>query len=133
MIEIIVHLYLLVPLFTFLKHLRSKPLPTRFLLASTLLSLVAFIQYSNFMYREREPSLYDLMGVSPTRGFTPSELKKSYYTLSKMYHPDKNPDPAAAEIFMRVKQGYDVLGDSQKRMAYDVFGQTDFTADERIL
>ncbi len=44
------------------------------------------------------------MGVSP-RGFTPGELKKSYYTLSKMYHPDKNPDPNAAEKFRQVKLG----------------------------
>ena len=44
------------------------------------------------------------MGVSP-RGFTPSELKKSYYSLSKMYHPDKNPEPEAADKFVQVKLG----------------------------
>ena len=44
------------------------------------------------------------MGVSP-KGFTQSELKKSYYTLSKLYHPDKNPDPEATEKFVQVKLG----------------------------
>jgi DnaJ-class molecular chaperone len=66
------------------------------------------------------------MGVSP-RGFTQGELKKSYYTLSKMYHPDKNPEPEAADKFRYVKLGtitqsfnhhhigYEVLGSMEKR------------------
>jgi DnaJ-class molecular chaperone len=44
------------------------------------------------------------MGVSP-RGFTQSQLKKAYYSLSKKYHPDKNPEPEAAEKFRQVKLG----------------------------
>ena len=44
------------------------------------------------------------MGVSP-RGFTQGQLKKSYYTLSKMYHPDKNPELEAADKFRHVKLG----------------------------
>jgi len=39
------------------------------------------------------------MEVSPS-GFTQSELKRSYYNLSKLYHPDKNPDPEAADLFV---------------------------------
>lgn len=53
---------------------------------------------------ERRENLYDLMEVSP-RGFPPGQLKKSYYSLSKMYHPDKNSDPEATEKFRQVKIG----------------------------
>jgi DnaJ-class molecular chaperone len=45
------------------------------------------------------------MGVSPRAGFSQSQLKKSYYTLSKQYHPDKNPSPEAHEMFQKVKLG----------------------------
>lgn len=38
------------------------------------------------------------MGVSP-RGFSQSELKNSFRQLSKIFHPDKNPAPDAAEKF----------------------------------
>ena len=60
------------------------------------------------------------MGLSP-RGFSPSQLKKSYYTLSKQYHPDKNSDPEANEMFQKVKTAYEILQSAEKRMAYDVF------------
>ena len=53
---------------------------------------------------ERKQNFYDLMSVSP-KGFTAGELKRSYYSLSKMYHPDKNSDPGAAEMFIQVKLG----------------------------
>lgn len=45
------------------------------------------------------------MGVSPTEGFSKADLKRSYYALSKQYHPDKNPEPEAAAMFIQVKQG----------------------------
>lgn len=72
------------------------------------------------------------MSVSP-RGFTPKELKLNYYALSKIYHPDKNPDPSAVPKFIQIKLAYDVLGDSQKRLAYDLHFQTEFKEEERML
>lgn len=33
------------------------------------------------------------------RGATEKEVKKAYRQLSLIYHPDKNPDPAAATYF----------------------------------
>lgn len=47
-----------------------------------LLSIVSILQITNFLSGEKQQNFYDLMGVSP-KGFTPGELKKSYYTLSK--------------------------------------------------
>ena len=39
------------------------------------------------------------------------------------YHPDRNPDDTVAEEnFKEAKEAFEVLGDSNKRAAYDQFG-----------
>jgi molecular chaperone DnaJ len=45
------------------------------------------------------------------------EIKKSYRTLSKKYHPDVNPD--GAEKFKDIAEAYDVLSDNTKRAQYN--------------
>jgi molecular chaperone DnaJ len=48
---------------------------------------------------------------------TEDEIKKSYRTLSKKYHPDVNPD--GADKFKEIAEAYEVLGDKNKRTNYD--------------
>lgn len=49
-----------------------------------------------------------------------SEIKKSFYSLSKTHHPDHNPsDPEAPARFMRISDAYSVLSSPDKRAAYD--------------
>ena len=45
------------------------------------------------------------------------EIKKSYRTLSKKYHPDINPD--GAEQFRDIAEAYETLSDKNKRAQYD--------------
>jgi molecular chaperone DnaJ len=45
------------------------------------------------------------------------EIKKSYRTLSKKYHPDINPD--GAEKFKEIAEAYEHLSDKNKRSQYD--------------
>ena len=45
------------------------------------------------------------------------EIKKSYRTLSKKYHPDVNPD--GAEKFKDIAEAYDTLGNPEKKVKYD--------------
>jgi molecular chaperone DnaJ len=48
---------------------------------------------------------------------TEDEIKKSYRSLSKKYHPDLNPQ--GAEKFKEIAEAYEILGDKTKRSQYD--------------
>src|SRR5258708_31833143 len=57
------------------------------------------------------------------RSATADEIKKSYRTLARKYHPDLNPsDKEAAERFREVQEAYEVLSDDEKRKRYDRLG-----------
>jgi len=64
---------------------------------------------------------YEVLGVP--KNATKDEIKKAYRKLALQYHPDKNPgDKVAEEKFKEATEAYEVLGDDQKRQAYDQFG-----------
>ncbi len=64
---------------------------------------------------------YDTLGVS--KGATEAEIKKAYRKKAVQYHPDKNPDDAAAEEkFKEAAEAYEVLSDAQKKQRYDQYG-----------
>merc|ERR1711879_452219 len=64
---------------------------------------------------------YEVLGVD--RSADERELKKAYRKLAMKYHPDRNPDDADAESkFKEATEAYEVLGDAQKRGAYDQYG-----------
>lgn len=62
---------------------------------------------------------YETLKVSPDASH--AEIKKSFYNLSKLHHPDVNPqDPHAARArFHRISEAYSVLGHAEKRARYD--------------
>lgn len=68
---------------------------------------------------------YDLLGVA--RDAEASVIKKAYRKLAIKFHPDKNPDDAAAEAkFKEIGEAYEVLSDEEKRAAYDRYGHAAF-------
>ncbi len=47
------------------------------------------------------------------------EIKNAFRREVKLYHPDKNPDPKAREIYLKINEAYQVLTDPDARKAYD--------------
>jgi len=60
---------------------------------------------------------YRLLGVS--RQASEREIKAAYRRLAKLYHPDVNPSPTAAEDFARITEAYKVLSSRRLRALYD--------------
>ena len=65
-----------------------------------------------------EKDYYATLGVRSDA--SERDIKKAYKDLARKLHPDQNPgDPVAEERFKDVSGAYDVLGDPEKRAAYD--------------
>ncbi len=61
---------------------------------------------------------YSILGVA--RGAAEADIKKSYRTLAKTHHPDRNKDnPKAADKFAEITRAYDLLMDKDKRARFD--------------
>lgn len=58
---------------------------------------------------------YEVLEISQEA--TPDEIKKAYRKLTKIYHPDKNPD--GEERFKQIADAYTTLSDPAKRAEYD--------------
>ena len=60
---------------------------------------------------------YDTLGVPKTA--TPKAIKKSFFTLSRKYHPDRNSASTAKATFQSIREAYETLIDEEKRKEYD--------------
>ena len=60
---------------------------------------------------------YKTLGVESNA--SQDEIKRAYRKRARKYHPDVNTDADAAEMFKAINEAYEVLGDAEKRAAYD--------------
>jgi DnaJ-class molecular chaperone len=64
----------------------------------------------------RDP--YDVLGVS--RSASAADIKNAYRKLAKKHHPDANKqDPKAASRFSELNAAYEIVGEDDKRKAFD--------------
>ncbi|KAK2709582.1 hypothetical protein QYM36_013302, partial [Artemia franciscana] len=67
-------------------------------------------------------SYYDVLGIR--RDSTDQEIRRAFKKLALMLHPDKNKnDPEAQDKFLKMKQAYEVLKDTDLRRKYDLYGE----------
>jgi len=72
---------------------------------------------------------YETLGVA--RDVSDEDLKKAYRRLVLQYHPDRNPgDRTAEEKIREINAAYEVVGDPEKRRAYDRLHFGDEVRDE---
>lgn len=67
---------------------------------------------------EEVPDLYSLLEVDSQA--TKDQIKTAFRRLAKLYHPDHNPgNKASEEMFKKINGAFEVLGNPEKRRAYD--------------
>ncbi len=64
---------------------------------------------------------YEVLEIS--KNANDSEIKKSFRSLARKYHPDKNPDnPDAENKFKEIQEAYAILSSPEERTKYDTYG-----------
>ena len=61
--------------------------------------------------------LYEILQLDPSA--EPKVIQAAYQQLALKYHPDKNKSPEAEAIMKQLNRAYEVLGDPERRAAYD--------------
>lgn len=71
---------------------------------------------------------YQTLGVQ--KDATNEQIKAAYRRLARKFHPDVSKEPDAADKIKSVNEAYAVIGDEDKRRAYDRRGQRANTVHE---
>ncbi|EAN79082.1 chaperone protein DNAj, putative [Trypanosoma equiperdum] len=61
---------------------------------------------------------YKLLGVKPDA--SQDEIKAAYKKLALEFHPDRNHDPGAEEMFKNISEAYNIIGNKTRRKEYDM-------------
>lgn len=64
-----------------------------------------------------EPDYYRLLGVD--RAATAAEIRRAYYRMAKIWHPDVSQAGEAKSRFQQISKAYRVLSNPLSRKAYD--------------
>ncbi|KZT30156.1 DnaJ-domain-containing protein [Neolentinus lepideus HHB14362 ss-1] len=71
----------------------------------------------NFASSSRRSTHYRTLDIP--HNATKSQIKTSFYKMSKLHHPDVSDDSSSKAKFQAASEAYSILGDDRKRRAYD--------------
>ncbi|CAF1496628.1 unnamed protein product [Rotaria sp. Silwood1] len=78
----------------------------------------------NLDQNDSERDLYAILHIS--RDADTATIQQAYRRLTLLYHPDKHQDlrtkQLAMNLFIQIKNAYDILNDPEKRAIYDIIG-----------
>eukprot|EP00835_Amoeboradix_gromovi_P007027 NODE_1004_length_2328_cov_0.331090.p1 type:complete len:301 gc:universal NODE_1004_length_2328_cov_0.331090:1100-198(-) len=81
------------------------------------IALFVAIVYSN----PRSEDYFQRLGLP--RSATDKDIKRAYRKLAAEYHPDRNKDEDASELFSNIGEAYEVLKNEEKRNKYIKYGK----------
>uniref|UniRef100_A0A667WTA2 DnaJ homolog subfamily C member 16 n=1 Tax=Myripristis murdjan TaxID=586833 RepID=A0A667WTA2_9TELE len=97
------------------RHLRISPV---------LVTFILFVLLAEQLVKaSSEYDPYKVLGVS--RSASQAEIKKAYKHLAREWHPDKNKDPGAEDMFIKISKSYEILSNEERRANFDRYGQMD--------
>ncbi|XP_035594860.1 dnaJ homolog subfamily C member 16-like [Oncorhynchus keta] len=98
---------------------------TRMFLTFPGIVVVCLYLLGGSMETANEVDPYKILGV--TKSASQAEIKKVYKRLVREWHPDKNKNEGAEDMFIKITKSYEILSNEEKRTNYDRYGQTDDT------
>uniref|UniRef100_A0AAX7W471 DnaJ homolog subfamily C member 16 n=1 Tax=Astatotilapia calliptera TaxID=8154 RepID=A0AAX7W471_ASTCA len=90
---------------------------------AAFLAIFMLILSAELVKTASEYDPYYTLGVS--RSASQAEIKRAYKRLAREWHPDKNKDPNAEDMFIRISKSYEILSNEERRSNFDRFGQKD--------
>ncbi|XP_041837206.1 dnaJ homolog subfamily C member 16-like [Melanotaenia boesemani] len=88
-----------------------------------LLAIFLLILIVHVVKPTTESDPYKILGVS--RSASQAEIKRAYKSLAREWHPDKNKDPKAEDMFIKISKSYEILSNEERRSNFDRYGQMD--------
>lgn len=69
---------------------------------------------------------YEILGLG--KNASTDDVKRAYRKKAMLYHPDKNGDHNANELFIEVSEAYEILSNENNRKQYDQLYEPNFTS-----
>jgi len=73
--------------------------------------------FEGFTSQVGGPTLYGILGIH--RNASPDEIKSAYRRMARQWHPDICKEPNAQEMFIKIKEAYEILSNPIAKAKYD--------------
>lgn len=95
--------------------------------------MIYIIIKDSYKNMKDDEDYYKILGVK--KNATEDDIRKEYYKLARLYHPDKAPSDKKEEYtkkFQQIGEAYEVLSDKDKRNTYDSIGKEGLNGNSKM-